>query len=184
MTTQRIHPHVAIRKSSPNQSSRKGAKPRLIVVHSTESANVPGLSDLQGVASWLCNPASQASSHVIVDADGYSARLVADDRKAWTQAWWNPWSLSIEQVGRAAQTSWSRDELREAARWTARWSLLYDIPAYKGAVDVETGRIIRAGVVRHSELGARGGNHHDPGPSYPLDKMLALARFYRGKLKA
>ena len=77
--------------------------------------------------------------------------------KAWTQAWFNPWSLSIEQIGRAAQTEWARDELREAARWIARWSRLYNIPAYKGKVDPVSGKILKAGVVRHSDLGVRGG---------------------------
>lgn len=178
----RYTPNVVISRSSPNQSSRNGARPRLIVVHSTESDNRPGSSDLAGVTGWLCNPASQASSHVIVDADGNSARLVADDRKAWTQAWWNPWALSIEQIGRAAQKSWTRDELREAARWIARWSRLHGIPPYKGKVDAASGRIIRAGVVRHSELGQRGGNHHDPGSGYPLEDTLALARYYRAKI--
>jgi hypothetical protein len=180
----RIHPNVVFRKESPNQSSRNGAKPRLIIVHSTEGDNVAGTArDLIGVAGYLCQPNVQASSHVLVDSDGYSARIVADDRKAWTQAWWNPWGLSIEQVGRAAQTTWAREELRESARWIARWSLMYGIPPYKGAVDLESGRILKVGVVRHSELGVRGGGHHDPGPSYPLDETLALARFYRAKLK-
>lgn len=179
----RYRPNVVVTRESPNQSSRNGAVPRLIVVHSTESPNRPGNGDLEGVADWLCNPAAQASSHVIVDADGNSARLVPDARKAWTQAWFNPWSLSIEQIGRAAQTEWARDELREAARWIARWSRLYNIPAYKGKVDPASGKILKAGVVRHSDLGVRGGGHHDPGSGYPLAKTLALARFYRGKIK-
>ncbi len=179
----RIHPRVVLRRESPNQSSRNGATPRLITIHSTESENRPGVSDLQATAGWLCSTPAAASSHVIVDADAQSARLVSDSRKAWTQAWFNPWCLSIEQIGRAAQKEWERDELRETARWVARWSLMHDIPPYKAKVDLASGRILRAGVIRHSELGARGGNHHDPGAGYPMDKMLALARFYRARLK-
>lgn len=177
----RYRPKVVIRRESPNASSRNGAVPRLIVVHSTESANREGPTDLGGVASWLCNPQAQASSHVIVDADGTSARLVPDARKAWTQAFWNPWGLSIEQVGRASQTSWARDEVREAARWAALWHNRWRIPLTRGAVDNATGRIIRAGVVTHADLGQRGGGHRDPGPGYPLDAMLRLARFYAAK---
>lgn len=183
MSKVRYRPNVVFTSLSPNQSSRNGARPRLIVVHSTESENRPGESDLRGVASWFANPAAQASSHVIVDADGNSARIVEDNRKAWTQAWFNPWSLSVEQVGRASQTQWARDELRETARWIARWSVLFDIPATKGVVDPVTGRVIKAGVVRHSDLGNRGGNHNDPGDGYPLASTLALSRFYRSKLR-
>lgn len=179
----RYRPNVVYTRRSPNCSSRHGAVPRLIVVHSTEGTNVPGNSrDLINVADYLCRPGVEASSNVITDSDAFSARIVPDELKAWTQAWWNPWCLSIEQVGRAAQTSWARDELRETARWIALWCRKYDIRPYKGAVDNSAGRIIKSGVVRHSELGARGGNHHDPGKGYPLDDVLALARFYRGKL--
>jgi hypothetical protein len=31
-------------------------------------------------------------------------------------------------------------------------------------------------------LGQIGGGHVDPGPNYPMDSVLALARFYRSKL--
>ena len=119
----RYTPNVVKTLNSPNQSSRNGARPRLIVVHSTESPNTKGTADIIGVGRYLCRADVAASSHVITDADGQSVRLVPDERKAWTQAWWNPWCLSIEQVGRAAQADWARDEVRETARWIARWSV-------------------------------------------------------------
>ena len=43
----RYRPNVVVTRESPNQSSRNGAVPRLIVVHSTESPNRPGNSDLR-----------------------------------------------------------------------------------------------------------------------------------------
>lgn len=176
----RYVPHVVVRDISANQSSRGGVRPRLIVVHSTESDNRVGSSDLAAVADYLGRPSTQASAHVIVDADGYSARLVDDDRKAWHCAGYNPASLGIEQIGRAAQSSWTRDEIRETARWVARWSKKYGIPIRRGAV--AGGNVIRAGVLRHSDLGAIGGGHHDPGDAYPLDAMLRLAQFYRTRI--
>lgn len=179
----RITPSVVHTRESPNCSGRNGARPRLIVVHSTESDNITGSSrDLVNMAGYLSQPSTRASSHVIVDSDGHSARIVGDGLKAWTCAYWNPVSLNVEQIGRASQSHWSRDELRETARWIARWSKMYGIPAYKGAVNVNSGQVTRPGVVRHSELGARGGGHHDPGSSFPLDEVLALARFYKSKL--
>lgn len=177
----RYTPHVAVRKQSPNYSSRNGVRPKLIVVHSTESGNRTGTGDLEALAAWFANPAAQVSSHVATDADGYSARFVADGDKAWHCAGFNSLSLGVEQIGRAAQTSWDRDELRETARWVARWSYLHGIPIQNGQIN-QSGNVLVPGVLRHSDLGALGGSHHDPGSGYPLHDMLSLARFYRTKI--
>lgn len=176
----RVTPHVVVRRNVRNQSSRNGVKPKLIVVHATESSNRPGSSDLAAIGEWFDNPASQASSHVCTDADGNSARYVLDDKKAWHCAGFNSVSLGIEQVGRAAQDSWTRDELRETARWIARWSKRHGIPIRKG--EVRGGQVTKSGVLRHSELGVVGGGHSDPGGGYPLHAVLNLARFYKGRL--
>lgn len=172
----RVEPNVVIRENVCNQSSRHGVKPILIVVHSTESGNVPGSAkDLRAIANWFDNPQAQASSHVVTDADAQSARLVVDDRKAWAQAYYNPWALSIEQVGRAAQTHWAHAQVEETARWIALWHGRHDIPIRKGAV-TKDGRITTTGVVRHSDLGNLGGGHSDPGDGYPLHECLEIAR--------
>ncbi len=177
----RVIPHVVYRRRSPNQSSRNGAPIRLIVVHSTESDNVKGSSrDLVNVADFLCRPSTQASSNVIVDSDGHSARLVADGAKAWAQMGFNSWALSIEQIGRAASEHWTPAEIQEAARWVARWNKLHRVPIQRGSV--AGGRVVHAGVVTHKSLGQAGGGHVDPGGNYPLDAMLRLARHYRSKL--
>jgi N-acetyl-anhydromuramyl-L-alanine amidase AmpD len=177
----RYHPHVVVRRRSPNQSSRNGARPRIIVLHSTEGSNIPNsTADLRGCTDFLCRPGVEASSHVIVDGDGHSARLVADDAKAWTCARYNPFSLNIEQIGHAASERWTRDEIRETARWIARWSKKYNIPIRVGAVN--GGLVTKPGIVTHKMLGVIGGGHVDPGPRYPLEACLRLARFYRGKL--
>lgn len=177
----RYIPHVVVRMRSPNQSSRGGVRPNLIVLHSTESGNIPNSSaDLHAVCSFLCRPAVEASSHVMVDGDGHSARLVADEAKAWAQARYNPFALSIEQIGRAASEHWTRDEIREAARWIARWSKKYNIPIRVGAVN--GGFVTKPGVVTHKMLGVLGGSHVDPGSAYPLEACLRLARFYRSRI--
>lgn len=177
----RYTPHVVHRRRSPNQSSRGGARPRIIVLHSTEGSNIPGSSaDLIGCTSFLCQPGVQASSHVIVDGDGHSARLVADEAKSWAQARYNPFALSIEQIGHAASEHWTRNEIRETARWIARWSKRWNIPIRQGAVN--GGFVTKPGVVTHKQLGVLGGGHVDPGPRYPFEATLRLARFYRSKL--
>lgn len=173
----RLKPHVDVRRLSPNKSYRSLAAVKLIVVHSTEGGNVKGLADLVNLGGWFANPSAQVSSHVATDAEGHSARYVRDADKAWHCAAFNGVSLGIEQVGRASQSSWPDAQERETARWIAYWSKLHGIPVQKGAVS--GGRVVKAGVVRHSDLGAAGGNHNDPGRGYDLADVLAYARAYR-----
>lgn len=160
-------PYERIRANVRNQSGRGGVKPRVIVLHSTESHNRPGNEDLAAIVAWFNNPASQASSHVVVDGEGRSARCVPDAAKAWTQASFNPQSLSVEQIGFASQQSWPDAQLRKTAQYVAFWSKTFGIPITHSTT---------AGVCEHQDLGAAGGGHHDPGPAYPLGRVLEMAR--------
>lgn len=175
----RKKPNVVYTRYSPNQSERTAAI-RLLVLHSTESHNRPGDSDLRAIADYFATPSAQASSHVITDANGNSARCVPDSRKAWTQVAFNSYALAIEQIGFAAQGKWSVRELRETARWLARWSHEYGVPLQRGKVSGTT--IVHPGVVTHSQLGAAGGGHSDPGAGYPVDRVIRMARRYRRRL--
>lgn len=162
-------PYERVKMNVSNQSDRGGKKPRLIVLHSTEGANIPGVVDLRGLGAYFDRPAVQASSHVGVDAEGYSARYVPDARKAWTAASYNPVSLNIEQIGFARQTLWPEAQLRKTAQYVAFWSKKYGIPIAHSTTH---------GVCEHKDLGAAGGGHHDCGDSYPLGRVLELARTY------
>jgi N-acetyl-anhydromuramyl-L-alanine amidase AmpD len=173
MSTERLNPEIPVRHISPNTSARSTGI-SLIVLHSTESSNLPGSADLQGVADWFANPTSQVSAHVITDDDGHSARCVADRDKAWACVEFNSPSLNIEQIGRAAQSHWSRREWLETARWIAQWSHEHHIPIRRA--EVAGAYVIRSGVTTHAALGAAGGGHHDPGPDYPLEEVLHEAR--------
>lgn len=62
--------------TSPNTSSRDSWQPDLIVCHICEGYYT-------GSISWLCNPASGASSHYVVGKDGRVAQLVPLTRMAW-----------------------------------------------------------------------------------------------------
>lgn len=170
----RLHPDVVIRQSSPNVSSRSTGI-SLIVLHSTESSNVPdSATDLAGVAGWFASRASAVSAHVITDADGHSARCVPDMVKAWACQDFNSPSLNIEQIGRAAQPRWDRQEWLETARWIAQWSHEHRIPIRVGDVSGES--VMRSGIVTHKMLGLAGGGHVDPGDGYPLEEVLHEAR--------
>lgn len=177
----RAFPEVKVRNDVACQSGRNGAKPLLITLHDTEGANVPkSARDLVGLGNYFDIPATEASSHVGVDEDAWSARYVNDDRKAWTQAYFNPWCLSIEMIGFARQ-DWNapakEPQLREAARWVALWHRRYGIPLRRARV-TRDGRIVRPGVIQHRALGRLGGGHVDVGPDFPGARVLRLARHY------
>lgn len=160
-------PRPEVTRYVRNQSSRNGVKPKLIVVHSTEGWNIAGLKDLIGLGNWFDNPAAQASSHVANDAEGNDARYVRDERKAWTCAAYNSLSLNLEMVGKAAQGAWPDKQIQNTAEWMAYWSVKYGIP-----LTFSTSH----GVCRHSDLGAAGGGHHDPGKGFPLEECIQRAR--------
>lgn len=179
---ERAFPNVRVRNLVQNRSSRKGARPQLMVLHSTQGSNVRGLADLIGLGRFFDIAAVEASSHVANDAEGQSARYVRDAAKAWTQAFYNPVCLSIEMIGRAEQTSWTDAQVDESARWLARWSRHHGIPLQRG--EVSGGRVVRPGVITHESLGALGGGHNDPGSireggSFPMNRCIRRARHFR-----
>jgi len=63
-------------KNSPNQGSRNGHIPLMIVNHITEGS-------YSGAVNWLMNPKSQASSHFVVSRKGLITQLVPIERMAW-----------------------------------------------------------------------------------------------------
>jgi hypothetical protein len=163
---------------SVNQSSRGGAKPRKIVLHITVSHNRPGLGDIDAILNYFDQPSTDASSHIINDAEGHDARCVEDRFKAWTQAAHNPDSLSIEQVEYADKSTerWRKEnkrQLENTAKWIAHWSHLYGIPIKHSTSN---------GVCQHRDLGVAGGGHSDVGPNYPFNFVLERARHYRKAL--
>lgn len=174
----RLLPHDVVVHKVQNKSSRHGARIELIVLHDTEGHNRKGISDLAGLGNFFDIASVEASSHVATDADGNSARFVDDVDKAWHVAFYNPPSLGIEQLGFAVTQHWADAELLETARWIAKWHRDHGVPIRKGAVSLD-GRILRSGVVLHSQLGNLGGGHHDPGTHYPFDEVLRVARGFQ-----
>lgn len=163
-------PRPEVTRFVASQSGRGGIKPRLIVLHTTEGHDRPGVEDLRGLGEFFNG--APASSHVANDQEGNDARYVPDSRKAWTQSNANPYSLSVEQIGFASFTrkEWVEQrmpQLRNTAEWVAYWSQLYGIPIRESTL---------RGVCQHSQLGAWGGGHHDCGGGYPFDLVLAMAQ--------
>ena len=71
---------------SPNTMSRYGWSPDMIVMHICEGS-------FAGSVSWLCNPASQASSHYVTGKNGELSQLVDLSLATWYRDW--------EKIGRA-----------------------------------------------------------------------------------
>lgn len=166
-------PAVQRTRISPCRSSRNGSKPRRIVLHITVSHNRPGLGDLDAILDYFSHPSTQASSHIVNDREGNSGRCVPDSDKAWTQAAYNPDSLSIEQIeysDRRTRTEWlteSSAQIDNTARWVAYWAKRYAIPLVHS---------VQHGVCQHSDLGAAGGGHSDCGPHFPIDVVIERAK--------
>jgi len=84
-------------KPSPNVGGR--IEPQMIVAHDT-ACRIGG----DGAISWLCNPRSRVSAHVVIPRDGPPVQLVDFDRSAWhagKSSWrgrdnCNSWSIGIE----------------------------------------------------------------------------------------
>lgn len=135
-------------RPSPNQSDRLEGV-RLVVVHDTEGG-------YEGSIAWLCNPAAQASAHVVLREDGAEAtQLVPWSRKAWACMAYNSASDNLEMAGFASR-GYGLAQLRRAARIVAFRLHKRGLPA----------RWARGGqgqgFCRHYDLGAAGGGHYDP----------------------
>jgi len=141
-----------IQKPSPNQSSRRGTRPTLIVWHETAGA-------YKGAISWLCNPNADASAHLVVREDGLEAtQLVEIADKAWHCVAFNAKSIGVEHANitpKGYATEW---QLKVSARIFGWLCIHYNIPPRWS----RDGR--QAGVCRHSDLGVLGGGHYQCGP--------------------
>jgi len=142
-------------QASPNRSSRHGEHVNLLVWHETAGAYA-------GSVAWLCNPAAQASAHLVVREDGLEAtQLVPLAEKAWHAAAYNPRSVGVEHANTTAK-GYATDKQLEVSARIFRWLCLHlGIPPRwaRGGVG--------AGVCYHGELGVLGGNHPNCGPDHP-----------------
>lgn len=161
-----------------NKSNRGGVRPRLFVLHYTVSANRSGWGDVDAITSLFDRASFQASSHYVVDAEGNCSYIVKESDKAWTQASYNPVSLSVEIIntgreGRLVDAAGLSRLGQVVSDATKRW----DIPLQTAKVSGCT--VVRPGVIDHRSLGACGGGHTDIAP-YAVAPVLAAAQAARG----
>lgn len=139
-----------VQRKTPNQSSRNGTRVTHIVWHATAGPYLPSVL-------WLCNPASQASAHLVLREDGAECtQLVKLAMKAWHAEAWNPFSVGVEHASLDASFA-SQEQLQRSARIMGWLCHHLGVPPVYG--------LHRAsGIVRHRDLGVAGGGHGD-GPS-------------------
>lgn len=155
-------------------SSRRGVAPHEIVLHLTVSPNVAGWSDVDGVTGFFSRAATQASSNYVLDGEGHCNYIVREVDKAWAQAAFNPYAISIEVVNtghepvyiRAAGLSQLARIVHDAAH---RWGIPLQVGAVAGCVPT------RYGIVTHQMLGACGGGHVDITPYDDPDHKIIRA---------
>jgi len=158
-----------VQRRSPNRSSRHGARVDLLVWHETAGA-------YKGSVAWLCNPAAQASAHLVVREDGGEVtQLVPLAEKAWHAAAYNPRSVGVEHANVTAKGYATEAQLRESARVFGWLCLHLGIPP----------RWARGGngpgVCRHLDLGSAGGGHTACGPD--LSGWLRFLDLLHAELK-
>jgi hypothetical protein len=113
----------------------------------------------------------------IDDTANTVGEYVARGNKAWTAANANPVAVQAELCAFAAWSAgeWDRhpNMLANCAAWLAEESAAFGIPLTRltPAQAQGSGR----GVCAHSDLGAWGGNHSDPGAGFPMDRVIQMA---------
>jgi hypothetical protein len=154
-----------------NQSSRRGVRPTIQVLHYTVSPNRPGRSDVNGIVAFFNRSSSQASSHFVIDAEGNCAYIVPIEAKSWTQAGGNPWAVSYEIIATGREPAYlgpkGYAKLRSVTAWVAH---RIGSPLRRGAISGCSPS--RTGIVQHADGGTCWGGHHDVGP-FPFSSILA-----------
>jgi hypothetical protein len=159
---------------SPNYSSRGGAAVRLVCVHTAE-----GALTYQSLGNFFASSSSGVSSHTgIDDTPNTIGEYVVPPNKAWTAANYNPVAIQTELCAFAAWTpdDWANHPtmLQNCAAWIREECDRYNLPIVKlSAAEAQgSGR----GICGHVDLGTGGGGHWDPGPSFPWNDVIELAR--------
>lgn len=152
--------------ASPNHGERRGLnRPDAVILHYT------GMPTGAQALAWLCDPASEVSSHYFVWEDGRVVQLVAEQRRAWHagRGVWkgerdlNSASIGIEIVnpGHDGLPGHDGPPPFPEAQIDGLIALLRDIGARH--------RIAPERILAHSDIAP--GRKRDPGEKFPWDAL-------------
>ncbi len=150
--------------ASPNHGERRGFhRPDAVILHYT------GMPTGAQALAWLCDPASEVSSHYFVWEDGRVVQLVAEDRRAWHagRGVWkgerdlNSASIGVEIVNPGHSGSEDDPPPFPDAQVDAVIALLTDVAARH--------RIAPERILAHSDIAPD--RKRDPGERFPWDAL-------------
>jgi N-acetyl-anhydromuramyl-L-alanine amidase AmpD len=176
--------NIVQRATQNKNAGRAGWVPDMIVCHITEGS-------FDGAVSWLCNPASVASSHFVVSRDGRVTQLVAIEDTAWGNGTNNTasdsrnnqhsllkavrdrkvnanlYTVSIEHEGRLSETNGALSP----AQLEATIMLVRHIRTEVRRIFGAEMPLNREHIVGHGDITPRW-KPNCPGPDYPFDAII------------
>jgi N-acetylmuramoyl-L-alanine amidase len=150
--------------ASPNHGDRRAfERPDAVILHYT------GMPTGAQALAWLCDPASEVSSHYFVWEDGRVVQLVAEDRRAWHagRGVWkgesdlNSASIGVEIVNPGHSLPDEDPPPFPEAQIAGLIALLRDLGARH--------RFAPERILAHSDVAP--GRKRDPGEKFPWDAL-------------
>ena len=83
-------------RPAPNFGHRQNFRPEIIILHYT------GMETGQGAEDWLCNSASEVSSHYLVHENGRIVHMVREKDRAWhagKSSWHGVTDINSQSIG-------------------------------------------------------------------------------------
>lgn len=174
--------HLTVHKPKVNVDRRSSGnvhgslRPKVIVLHSTESHDRPGTSDVSGVLKFLEDHRESLGIHWVVDQEGNVGQGANLNQMVYHAKGANSFSVGIEQIGFAHSTEWKRKDrlaqLDKVAKLLAYMHKELGIPLKRSTTH---------GIALHRDFPA--GDHSDPGTAseYPANYVIRLAQTYAKK---
>lgn len=146
--------------------------PKVIILHSTESHDRPGITDVAGVQIYLENTEDQLGIHFVVDKVGNVGQSANTNDLVYHARGANSFAIGIEMIGFAkfSLKQWylRRKQLHKVAKLLAWASKKHGIPLERSTTH---------GIALHRDYPA--GGHWDPGYNFPINRVLKIAAKYR-----
>lgn len=156
-----------------NDDGRRQGLIKRIYIHTFEGRDLDAIA----MARYQLSPAAGGSYHIVIDANGMTARENDDDYIPWSAGpKANRDGIHVSLAGQAAfgRDTWLRrgKQLDKLADVVAAYCKAYGVPAiYRNAADLKADRW---GISTHADaaLAWRETDHTDPGKGFPMDVII------------